>query len=293
MNTRDLRASVVRFINHRNNQLGVTAKIIPGRGHLTRDRPVWLVETTPGGISEQISEGIYTLVRRFNLMYLTGPPNGYKDAEAMCAAWEDKLKDNRWRMAGVMEDFVYPRPALSERAGEGAIGAGTYYLAVSGLNYLDESEESLASIPQAITVGANARIRLVIPRYPRGFNWFKKYNVYMGTSPTSMFKTAGSPYSAAMLITTVVDIDAVPGVGGSPPTQSLVKYRMIKIAPSTFNASAMLDPVNEPGLYLASIGFNAEVQVIPGETQAEPVEQVTVGMSVDGTDPDDQQIVIP
>lgn len=261
MNEKDVRFSLYRFITRRAAELRpadndyINPRILAGVSELPQVRPLWVVDAIPTPGSERHGR-MYTMIdRRFNIMILTsGGPAGVLQAEEWISHVEKKIVNNNWRIPGVLFDFKYPDPKVFEDIGQGNLGVDTYYVAVSGLSFMDETEETLISNVQTITTTqASGRIDVVIPRFPRAFNFFKKYNVYAGTVSNDLKKTADSPIDAASPTSTKKTIDDMPGGVAPALVNSQIRYRIIEVIPESFNASVQPEPSGEAGNWMGLI----------------------------------------
>lgn len=256
MDIKDVQTSVSRFMGRRAAELGYTdIQVLPGFSDLPQTRPIWVLQSNPGGLAELRLRHQTMMNYRFHMNMLTaGGVQGYLQAEAWIARCQQKLMQNNWYIPGLIHDFVYPSPGLRYLAGQGSLAAGTYFVVVTGINHIDEAEETLPSGLQSIVVPANAgRIEVLVPRYPMGYNWFKKFNVYMGTSSNDLKKTADSPVNDAPVGHKVYHLDDVSSGANPPSGARTIKFRLIEIMQETFNTSVVPDVSREAGTWIGSI----------------------------------------
>lgn len=294
MDLRSVRTSLYRFIERRSTDYGLAnVRILPGPSGRQVDRPLWEVQSTPGGGITRMAKNFSFTSHRFAAFYLT---KDFDQAELMIRYMEREIRNRDYRIPGVLVDYEYPQPIYAIRTGAGsALSTGTIYVSVSGLGYLDDAE-TLRSEPLAINVQAGDAVDIWIPRVPRVFNWFKKYNVYVGTSTDTMKKITGSPFDAesATTVTTKVTISQVPGTGDAPPTlditqPSVVKFRFLRIVEAALNYSVIPEPFNEANAYRGVMNMVIESQDIPQYPQGRPIEGVHMSTSVSGDDQDKYQ----
>lgn len=279
MDIRDVSASLSRFVERRAAELGYqNIKIYPGPSIVPQDRPVWIIQSLPGALGERMTKYTVHRIQRFNIMFLaSGGIKGYYDALKWNAHVEKKLAANNWKMTSILVDFVFPQSASRVLEGEGSLNAGTYYYSVTGINHIDETEETLPSVVQSVVVDENGScIEIVIPRHDGGMNWFRKYNVYAGNSPTNLRKISGMPIEAYANIPTLYRIqDIALANGGSAPTESMIKYRFLEIPPDAFDSSVTDEPTNEAGNYMGLISLNIRYPLRTSDPLMEPAFPVT------------------
>lgn len=268
MRSIDVRASLFQFVRNRALELGyITPQIYPSALGIPTDRPLWIVQqVTQGGRHQKTAVGITEYEQRYNVMILTsGVTKGFYDAERFVTHFQQKMVNNRWRIAGLLVDFHYPKPRTLYVPSGGSLAVGTYYVAVSGIGRLDPSDESLISDPVEVEVtAANGAIEIVIPKYPATLNWFPTYNVYVGTDPDDLHKTVDSPLAAHDFLTTVYTVDSL-NPGGDPPIsngQSVIKYRLIKVDEDQFSISVDRDRSGPPGTWLGLCTMVLSAQIV-------------------------------
>lgn len=257
--------------------------ILAGVSGLPKNRPIWVVEDIPIGGAVQQGRILTSFEQRYNLMYLDKDgPEGILRCRDWVSIVQDKLVTNNWRIPGVLIDFKYPSPAVFEDVGAGNLVQGTYYIAVTGLSFMDESEESLPSLVQTVTTTAvNGRIDVIIPRFPRGFNWFKKYNIYAGTDPNDLKLTADSPVDEILNPSPLVyNLDDIP-VGVSPPTApNQIKYRIMEVIKDSFSFNTMPEPSVESGNYMGLITLTIRAPHEPIVPQHYPVANLSLAYNL-------------
>ena len=280
MNARDVRASLYRWLIKQSITLGYSdIEISPGVAAIPKDRPAFVVEATPSVGGERYGRMLTLLEHRFNIMILTGPEGGPLEAERWNSQLQNRLISNNWRIPGILYDFRYPIPELRERVGEGNLGIDTYYVAVNGLSFMDESEETLPCLTQSLlTTEADAQLDIIIPRFPRSFNFFRKYNVWAGTDPEVLKLTADSPITAEVEnISTLKTLDDMPsGVTLDEADSSEVRYRIMTVDPESFSHSVQAEPSGEAGLWMGLITISITVAHEPIISQTYPIESVTM-----------------
>lgn len=288
MNIRDIRYSIFRYLANRTVEFGIAdITILPSRSMLKEDRPIWVVDSVPSAPILPMTPTMSFLDARYNMMFLT---DDFEQAEDMGAFIGQNLANRRWKIAGWLHDFVYPDPIVSNVAGGGTVPLGDYFVAVSGLGMIDDIE-SLPSVAQQVTLASTGHIRIIIPRYPRGLNFFRKYNVYVGSSATTMKLTADSPITSDEFTTTVNLVDSVP-VGASPPTQSDVPYRPISVLPESFTHSVLQEPGTESGKHISLMTITIRAPIRPIEVQGEPLEGVFIDAEYSEGGPDETETIV-
>lgn len=276
MDLRSVRTSLYRFLVNRSVELGIAdITILPGISGAIENRPLFVAQALPGGSVNQWSKYLMEEDRRFNVMFLT---NNYGQAENVLSHIERKLVNNRWKMTGVLVEYQYPSPVLIRNVAGGTLAAGTYHVAVTGRGYID-NVESLPSQTQSIAVGAGDSIQVIIPRSPRSFNWFKTYNVYVGSAANALKKTANSPVSAHLSLPTSYEIETVPVTGDAPPAAnedapSVIKYRFLTVLSQSWSAAVLPEPGNEAGAFAGMMNFVLRAPMLPVDPQARPIESV-------------------
>ena len=282
MNARDVRASLYRWLIKQSVTLGYSdIEIAPGVAAIPKDRPAWVVEMTPSTGGERYGRMFTFLEHRFNIMILTGPDGGPLEAERWNSQLQNRLISNNWRIPGILYDFRYPVPELRERVGAGNLAVDTYYVAVNGLSFMDESEETLPCLTQSLlTTEVDAQLDIIIPRFPRSFNFFRKYNVWAGIDPDVLKLTADSPIDAATgNISTLKTLDDMPsGATLVEADSSEVRYRIMSVDPVSFSASVQPEPSAEAGLWMGLITLTITVAHEPIIPQTYPLENVTMGI---------------
>lgn len=255
---RDVRSSLNHFIVRRAAELGYDdITILPGFSGIPQERPIVVVQSVPGGLPEMFLRHQVLQNYRFNIHFLTkGGTAGHDEAEDWIGHLQQRLMNNNWRITGKLVDWKYPLPSARYRASEGGLEIGQYYVSVAGISHLDEDETTLPSTPRLVDVTANSgRIRLMIGRYPYGYNWFRKHNLYIGQSPTAMYLHNDSPVIAADHVPTLHNLDdyafninePMPG----PPSD--VKFRFIDVIRESFNFAVQPDATREAGNWMGSI----------------------------------------
>lgn len=263
MDLQDASFSLSQFLKNRAEELSMpNLAIYPGPSIVPKDRPALIMQTVPGALSQRLTRYTINRVQRYNIMFLTsGGMAGYNQALRWNSAIEKKLANNNWVINGILVDFVFPRPAIKVVEDDSStLPTGTYYVAVSGLNAVDETEETLPSVVQAVAITAAERaIELVIPRYEGGVNWFQKYNVWIGTNPNQLRKLTGMPIAADPQVTRVYRITHNNVVAGSSPvTQTTLKNRILTIPEDTFDSAVINEPTNEAGNFMGLITLALE-----------------------------------
>lgn len=258
-------------------------RILPGVSELPEDRPIWILDAVPTSGSIRSGRMFSMIERRFNMMLLTAQgPEGVLQAEEWISHIENKIVNNNWRIPGVLFDFKYPDPTLFEKLGLGSLAADTYYVAVSGLSFMDETEETLiSSIQSIVNTQASGRIDVVIPRFPRAFNFFKKYNVFMGTDASDLKKTADSPIDAASPTSTLKTIDTVSAGDAPSLTRSEVRYRIMEVIPESFNSSVQPEPASEKGNWMGLITLTIRAPMDLQISQGYPLSSVSYDYTLD------------
>ncbi len=257
--------------------------ILAGVSGLPKSRPLWVAEEVPIAGATQMGRILTSFEQRYNLMYLDEDgPEGILRCREWISIVQDKLVTNNWRMTGLLIDFNYPSPAVFEDVGAGSLPIDTYYIAVAGLSFMDENEESLPSLIQTVTTtAANGRLEVIIPRFPRGFNWFKKYNVYVGTVITDLKKTADSPVDESLNPAPLVyNLDTVPA-GSSPlvaPNQ--IKYRIMEVVKESFSSYVMPEPSVEAGNYMGLITLTIKAVHEPIVPQTYPIRNLSLAYNL-------------
>lgn len=274
---RDVRSALTHFLGNRATELGYDdPKVLTGFSGLPQERPVWVIQSVPGGLSEYPTSHQSLMSYRFNVHFLTeGGSKGYSEAERWVGHIQTKLMNNNWKITGRIIDFEYPKPSAIYRAGEGFLPAGEYYVSVAGINRIDASEVTLPSVPVHVHVpNANGRIRLIVPRYPMGYNWFPTFNVYQGSSPTTMHQMSNSPVTASSHAPKVFDIDNNDiNINDLPPVSpSNIKFRFIDVMRTSFNVAIQPDVSKEAGTWMGSIFcvLRAPITTVTSE-QAGPI----------------------
>lgn len=111
--------------------------------------------------------------------------------------------------------WQYLEPQAQEVVGTGSIPAGQVSVRVSAINY--EDEESLASEPVTVDVGANAALEILIPPWPRSVPVAKEFAVYAGALGAEekqvVVPRADGPVGTMVSIPSLVS-------GDPPPTDS-------------------------------------------------------------------------
>ena len=288
MNIRDIRHSLFQYLVNRTVEFGIAnITVLPSRSMLKEDRPIWVVDSVPSTPIQTMTPTMSFLDARYNMMFLT---NGFNQAEDMGAFIGQDLANRRWKIAGWLHDFVYPAPIISGIVGGGTVPAGDYFVAVSGLGMIEDIE-SLSSVAQEVTLGAIGQIRIIIPRYPRGLNFFRKYNVYVGSSAATMKLTADSPIDTDEFTTTVKLVAGVPA-GVAPPTQSDVKFRPISVLPESFTHSVLQEPGTESGKFISLMTITVRAPIRPIEVQGEPLEGVAIDAEYSEGGPDETETIV-
>jgi len=204
--------------------------------------------------------------------------SGFLEAERWNAHIEKKLSQNNWLITSILNNFVHPTPAVTVKYAEGgSLAAGTYYVAVSGINHLDELQETLPSVTQAVVVNApgSGSIELVIPRYDGGQNWFSKYNVYLGTTALNMKKMTNTPVVSSNVLPTIYTINnAALATGKAPETESEIKYRFLRIPFDAFDVNVTDEPTNESGNFMAIASLNVVYPITQDTPIMEPAYPV-------------------
>lgn len=296
MNIRDVRASLYNFIVNRSIESGIWADpdaitILPTRTAVPRDRPIWVVEYVPGLGREKITTSMGRINARFNVQFLS---NSFDQAEAMMARIDDALVARNFKITGMLYDFQFPQPVVQAVEGEGTLPAGTYHVAVSGLGIIGD-DETLVSTPISVKLANPGKIRLIIPRWPEGINWYRKYNIYVGSTAAGIQKVVGSPWNAADIVTTVVNLDEPITMAGNPLTQSRVRYRFITVQEGSLSPVVMNDPGVESEKYMGYTPMNLTAYSVPVRTnQGQPLEQIQYTSYIkDDPDQEDIPVVYP
>ncbi len=273
----DVRYSLYRFIVARAAELGYSnPRIIGGPSGLPEDRPIWVVESVPNVGAMQDGQMYTKFERRYNILFLTKDgAQGMVDAENWVSNFEDKMVSNHFRIPGILIDFSYPAPSVIEDVGAGNLSVGTYYVAVSGISFMFTTEETLISSVQSVTTTApNGRLDVIIPRFPRSFNWFKTYNVFAGTAADQLKKTADSPIAAGSPSATLKTIDDMPAGVAPSLTQSEIRYRIMEVIRDSFNLSVQSDP-SEANNWMGVITLTINAPHEPIIPQHYPIRAVT------------------
>lgn len=293
MDLRSVRSSLYRFIERRSIEHGISSPLIlPGLSGKVQNRPLWIVQSTPGGGVVRATKTTSRNSHRFAIFFLS---NDFDQCEAMIKYMERSIRNRDYKITGVLVDYDYPQPEFSIETGGGDLSEGNVYIAVTGLGYLDNAE-TLPSEVIEVPVQAGDAVNIWIPRVPRVFNWFKKYNVYVGISPDDLKKITGSPFDAESITTAPakVTITSMPESGDAPPryditSPSVVKYQYIHVLENALNYSIIPEPGNEANAWSGVINLVLEVQDIVQRNQSRPIEGVHTGTSVAGSDHKDYE----
>lgn len=173
--------------------------------------------------------------------------------------------------------WQYPDIYLEELPGVGSLPAGEVSVGVTAVN--NESEESLMSKTEQITVALNSAIRVSWTPWPRGVPVAKEYNVYAGAL-ASETKEAGPIASPGSRVNVFQTITSLAGGGATPPSSSVFfANRYMRVDPS-FTRSRTLEHPSADDVFNGFVNFRTMVESVriaqPGLTKVEqPIVTVT------------------
>jgi len=190
---------------------------------------------------------------------------------------QQSLQNNRHRITGILHDFKYPTPVLTSLPG-GDLTARTCYVGVTGIG-IEDDEETLISPITSIAVAENDTLRVVIPRYPEGSNFFRRYNVYVGTTAANVKKHNDDFIDADEYVTTLYDISADwSGLTVAPPEQSDVRFTGLKVSDDAYDIQ---DDPRESGNVVGIVTLSVESVMFTIRSQAHPLETVSITKTVE------------
>jgi hypothetical protein len=248
-------------------------------------KPYWVVEQVPAAPIERLTRELVLIEQRYNVMFFGVD---WSQCEAMQSQITQTLITQKDQITAVLDKFKYPTPIVTgvEDPAD-SVPAGTYHVGVTGLGLIDDAESLISELTTVVLTDIG-RFQIIIPRYPIGLNHFRKYNVYVGASPTTLLKVNAVPFPAEVKTTTLVEVDTIVGAVGAPPTDSRIKFRIINIPPEAYNASTLQVPGVESGSYFTLISLTVSAPSTPVyHRQAQPVERVVVSAEISGEGPEE------
>jgi len=245
------------------------------RNGAPQDRDKWTLHLLPG--SQRVtSQFATTYGYRARLDFAS---TSEIEVERVLSYMQQSLQNNRHRITGILHDFKYPTPVLSAREDEQSdLTAATYFVGVTGIGVANDEETLISSIV-SIAVANGEKLRVVIPRYPEGSNFFKRYNVYVGTTASNVRKHNEEPIDADEYVTTIYDISTDwSGLTVSPPEQSDVRFTGLKISDDAYNIE---DDPRESGNVVGIVTLSLESVLFTIRSQSHPLETVTIARTVE------------